>query len=229
LAEAGVSEDKINIVPHGPLLLPEPARSRAAPPRPAGALKTFVLFGQMKAYKGIDILVDAVAALPQALRDRSRFVVAGSAMMDMTPIETQIEAAGLKPHIELRYGRLSEEEMADLFHEADVFILPYRAIDASGVFYLLRPQAKWIIASRVGVFTEDFMEGVDGETVHPGDVEDLARAIGRAIERDAPGGAKARGASWTDIGLRTRAIYERAIGAKGSAAETSLFKPAEAA
>jgi glycosyltransferase involved in cell wall biosynthesis len=223
LVQAGVNPAKINIVPHGPLFLPDFGAHKAPPPLADKGVKTFVLFGQMKPYKGIDLLVEAVAVLPQALREKSRFVVAGAAMMDMSAIEQRIEAAGLGPHIELRYGRLSEEEMVDLFHEADVFVLPYRAVDASGVFYLLRPQAKWIVASRVGVFAEDFVEGVDGETVTPGDIEDLAGAIGRAIEREAPSDAQARGASWSDIGLRTRGIYERALGRGRLADEPQLL------
>jgi glycosyltransferase involved in cell wall biosynthesis len=229
LAEAGVKADKINIVPHGPLALPAFAQRKTPSPPSDKRLKTFVLFGQMKAYKGIDILVEAIAALPEALRAKSRFVVAGAAMMDMKPIEARIEAAGLKPAIELRYGRLSEEEMADLFDCADVFVLPYRAVDASGVFYLLRAQAKWIIASRVGVFAEDFVEGVDGETVRPGDIDDLARAIGRAVEREGPRDARARGATWTDIGLKTRAVYQRAIGVGAVARQPDVLHPAQAA
>jgi glycosyltransferase involved in cell wall biosynthesis len=229
LAEAGVNTDKINIVPHGPLFLPALPRTTAPASLSNSRLKTFVLFGQMKPYKGIDILVEAIAALPQALRDKSRFIVAGAAMMDMTPIEQRIETAGVAPHIQLRYGRLDEAEMADLFREADVFVLPYRAVDASGVFYLLRPQAKWIIASRVGVFAEDFVEGIDGETVQPGDVEALARAISRAIDHEGPRDAQARGASWGDIGLKTRAIYERAIGQTGLADTADALQTVQAA
>ena len=229
LAEAGVKPDKINIVPHGPLFLPQRAPGAAPPPRAADGLKTFVLFGQMKPYKGIDLLVEAVSLLPQAVRQRSRFVVAGAPMMDMKPIEQSLKDKELSASIELRYGRLSELEMIDLFEEADVFVLPYRAVDASGVFYLLRPQGKWIIASRVGVFAEDFVEDVDGETVAAGDVAELAAAIRRAVERERPSDMASAGASWVDIGLRTRSIYERALGRSGAASEPTPLKPVQTA
>ena len=156
LIARGLDGDRIAVIPHGPLALqvPLPAAAAADP-----ALRRFTLFGELKPYKGIDVLLGAVAALSPDVRRRARFVVAGRPRMDLAPIQRQIAALGLNDVVELRAHRLSEAEMADLFAATDCFLFPYRQIDASGVYYLTKALGKWMIASRVGIFAEDLADG----------------------------------------------------------------------
>jgi len=208
VAAQGVDPARINIVPHGPLSLAI-GPPRAPIVKPPG-LKTFVLFGQLKVYKGLDILVEAVGLMPPDMRAASRFIVAGAVAMDMAPIERRIAELGLAETIELRYGRMTETELAELLDEADVFIFPYREIDASGAYYLVRPLGKWTVASRVGVFAEDFIEGEDGATVGPADPADLARGLCDALSDKVISRARRGGIDWAEIGELTRLVYSRA-------------------
>jgi glycosyltransferase involved in cell wall biosynthesis len=220
LLNKGVPDERISVIPHGPLSLPVPVvRPAARDPR-----WTVVLFGEIKPYKGCDILIDAVAELPTALRRQLRVVVAGRPRMDIAPLAGRIEALGLGEQFELRLRRLPEEEMAQLFGEADGFVFPYRQIDASGVYHLVRSLGKWLIASRIGVFAEG-MHDEEGTLVAPGDVAALAQALEHAITTRPRGSANGSLPTWPEIGRATRALYEgtradflaRALSRRGSA------------
>jgi glycosyltransferase involved in cell wall biosynthesis len=206
LAQRGVPDERISVIPHGPLRLPVTA------PAPAERDQrwTVVLFGEIKPYKGLDILIEAVAALPAEVRRQLRVVVAGRPRMDVTPLVSRIRILALDEQFDLRLRRLSELDMAALFVEADCFVFPYRQVDASGVYYLVKSMKKWLIASRVGVFAEDFADEAQGVLVPPADVPALARALRRGVCERPQACIAARPVSWCDIGLATRAIYERA-------------------
>ncbi|WFS01001.1 glycosyltransferase [Rhizobium tumorigenes] len=213
LIARGIAEGKVSIVPHGPLTLNvEPA------PLAPGAIRdprwTFVMFGQIKPYKGLDLLIEALGQLPPTLRQRARVVIAGAAHMDMAPISQRIAALGLEDVVELRLGRLDETQMASLFEEADSFLFPYRQIDASGVYFLLKPTGKWMIASDVGIFAEDMQEA-NGALVPPADANSLAAALADAIERR-PEIRITAGGDWTSIGERTLEIYHEAMRQRGA-------------
>ncbi|HEX2567752.1 MAG TPA: glycosyltransferase [Burkholderiales bacterium] len=202
----GIARERISVIPHGPLDLP------AAPP-PAAARDsrwTIVLFGEIKPYKGLDVLIDAVGALPQPVRSRLRIIVAGRPRMDLTPLTRRIEARGLARDFDLRLRRLNEAEMSALFAEADAFVFPYRQVDASGVYYLVKSLGKWLIASRVGVFAEE-ITAAQGTLVPPGDAFALASALRFAAENRPRGSAAAADdkKSWLAIGRATRRLYER--------------------
>jgi hypothetical protein len=100
--------------------------------------------------------------------------------------------------------------MATLFAEADGFVFPYRQIDASGVYYLVKPLRKWLIASRVGIFAEDMTSPAHGSLVPPADVPALARALEHAIAARPRSAFLGFETSWSEIGRATRAVYERA-------------------
>lgn len=218
LARRGVQPGRIAVIPHGPLSLPEDPAPAARERDPRW---TAVLFGEIKPYKGLDVLIEAVAALAPELRRRLRVVVAGRPRMDMGPLKARIAALGLSGQFELRLRRLSETEMSGLFAEADAFVFPYRQIDASGVYYLVSSLGKWLIASRVGVFAE---EGLDrqglGALVPPEDVPALARALRHAIERRPAGRRTQRATSWVQIAYATRRVYE------GAKSELAARQPA---
>jgi glycosyltransferase involved in cell wall biosynthesis len=209
LVARGVAADSIDIVPHGPLRLRVPLPESSTVPR--DPRYTVVLFGELKAYKGIDVLIDAVARLPDHVRREVRVLVMGRAQMDVAPILARIAELGLDGVVELRPRRLSEEEMADLFAQADCFVFPYRVVDASGVYFLVRSLSRWIIASRVGVFSEELTDGVDGELVPVGDAPALAAALERAVTaRTKPTRAGAP-MDWKAIGRATLGVYRSAL------------------
>jgi glycosyltransferase involved in cell wall biosynthesis len=205
LRAQGVPDERIRVIAHGPLRL----AVQASPPAVRDPRWTLVLFGEIKPYKGLDVLIEAAAALAAPVRRQLRVVVAGRPRMDMAPLLARIAVLGLGENFDLRLRRLSEEEMAALFAEADGFVFPYRQIDASGVYYLVKALGKWLIASRVGIFAED-MSGEAGALVPPEDVPALAQALQHAIATRPSGSARGFDASWPDIGRATRALYERA-------------------
>lgn len=207
LIDQGVPADKVVVIPHGPLRIH--VESPAAPP--PDPRWTFLLFGEIKPYKGLDLLIDAMAALPEAARRSARVIVAGRPRMDIAPLVSRIATLGLGDHFDLRLRRQSEAEMATLFAAADCFVFPYRQIDASGVYFLVKPLGKWLIASRVGIFAEDVEDGVDGYLTPSGDVSALAGALAAAISERPHAAPLVWREDWSGIGRSTRALYEDAI------------------
>ena len=206
LVEAGCSAGKVHVVPHGPLSIVGDEQDHT---RPDNALWTFVLFGQLKPYKGLDILVEATTRAQTELRGKARVIIAGAAHMDIGPIKASVETGGIGDLVELRIGRLDDDEMADLFRLCDCFVFPYRQIDASGVFYLAKSWKRWIIASDVGVFSTDIAAGETGDLLPSGDVGRLAGALVRcAEERPVPRTASGGDIEWVQIGELTKRIYE---------------------
>ena len=207
LAGRGVPPERISVIPHGPLELPVAAHA----PARRDARWTAVLFGEIKPYKGLDVLIDALALTPSHVKKNVRIVVAGRPRMDMAPLLARMEALGLVEAFDLRLRRQSEEEMAALFAEADAFVFPYRQIDASGVHHLVGGLGKWLIASRVGVFAEDDLE-VEGRgaLVPPEDPAALARALAHAVTARPHPRAASPARSWSEIARATCALYARA-------------------
>jgi glycosyltransferase involved in cell wall biosynthesis len=225
LLARGVPAEKIAIVPHGPLRLSVAAPTRSAPRDPRW---TCVLFGEIKPYKGLDLLIEAVAALPEQDRAQLRVVVAGRPRMDIEPLLARIAELDLGAQFDVRPERQSEEQMAMLFDEADCFLFPYRQIDASGVYFLVKGRGKWLIASRVGVFSEDIAPDLDGALVPPEDVAALSGALQHAVRhRPVPDAARAAAGSWTEIGQSTLALYRDAITAFDGRAQAGRPDAAE--
>lgn len=206
LIRRGLSGGRLAVIPHGPLSL----GIELPPSRCGERRRTFTLFGEMKPYKGLDLVVEAVALLPAAVRERTRFVVAGRPRMDLAPLLARIERLGLENVIEVRPRRLTHEEMAQLFADTDCFLFPYRQIDASGVYFLVQSLKRWIIASNVGIFAEDLADGERGTLIPAEDAEALARAIADNLTTTPTPLPVASGSTWTTIGRATRAVYRTA-------------------
>jgi len=208
LVDRGIPSQKITVIPHGALRLPMEVPNLPAERDPRW---TFVLFGEIKPYKGLDMLIEAVAMLPAEVRRQMRVVVAGRPRMDMEPLHAQIAGRGVSEQFDLRLQRQTDEEMATLFAVADCFVFPYRQIDASGVYFLVKSLGKWLIASRVGIFGEDIVAGVEGELVTRDNVPALASALQFAVETRPRREPVALEDAWRDIGRATRCLYEQAI------------------
>jgi glycosyltransferase involved in cell wall biosynthesis len=213
LIDRGIPAAKIVVVAHGALALAVPLPTAPAPRDPRW---TFLMFGEIKPYKGLDVLVEAVRLLPEPVRQGLRIVLAGRPRMDMDPVLGRIRELGLDAQFDLRLHRQSEEEMASLFDEADCFLFPYLQIDASGVYFLVKSLGKWMIASRIGIFAEDLVEGIQGELVPAADAKALALAMQSACLRRPACEAVSSSDAWADIGRSTRALYEQVVAESGS-------------
>lgn len=212
LVSRGIDAERIRIVPHGPFELagvPRAPRDRDGDPR-----WTFTLFGQIKPYKGLDVLIEALGGMDSDVRERCRVIVAGAAHMELEPLVERAKALGMSSTIAFRIGRLSEQEMVDLFEETDAFVMPYREIDASGVYFLIKSLGKWIVASRVGIFADDIEDGRTGRLVAPADAVLLAEALTEAVLRRPVPEAARRGLGWNEIGAATKAIYDSLVAAR---------------
>ncbi len=222
LVRRGIAEEKIAVVPHGPLPL-------KAAPRKTGERDsrwTFAMFGYLKPYKGIDLVIEAAGALRDKFRDKVRFVIAGSAQMDIAPLRARIAELGIADMVELRDGYLSNEALAGLLDDADCILFPYRQIDASGAYYMAKPLGKWIVASAVGVFADDIIDGQTGALVPPSDSRALARALEWALENRAKPAPVQTALSWREIGGLTKTQYRLASGGPRAAKSHTVTEPA---
>lgn len=210
LLALGVPAAKIHVIAHGALPFSQLPSPEAASVRDDGLFR-FVLFGELKHYKGLDVLIEALALLPAAVRSHLRVIVAGRPRMDLRPLRARLGALGLEGTLELRPGRLSELEMANLFEQADSFLFPYRQVDASGVYFLVKSLGKWLIASRVGIFAEDLQEGEQGALVPIGDAPALAHAMTTALLERRPPKPLDAGSDWSEIGRQTCELYRLAL------------------
>ncbi len=208
LIARGIPQERIQVVEHGPLKMHQ---SPSAGLARTDARYTLAMFGEIKPYKGLDLLVDAVAQLPDDVRSGLRIVVAGRPRMDMQPVLDRVAALGLQSVFDFQLERLTHQEMADLFASVDGFVFPYRQIDASGVYFLVKGRGQWLIASRVGIFAEDMIDGVDGRLVAPEDIAALSAALLEAARTRAVGRALSSDGGWHEIGEKTCETYRRAI------------------
>jgi|GEM_PF-961402 len=215
LLARGVPAQKLVVIPHGPLRPPPGASSFSGPvPRTDDRL-TFVMFGEIKRYKGPDLVVEALGLLHASVRAKARVIIAGRSQMELAPLRARITELNLEASVEIRDRRLSDQEMADLFAETDCFLFPYRQVDASGVYFLTKSLGKWIIASRVGIFAEDVAEGTQGTLIGVDDPRALADAMATAIaERPVPA-ASSPSSGWAAIGRATRQVYEDVVRGEG--------------
>jgi glycosyltransferase involved in cell wall biosynthesis len=203
LAALGIERERIVYIPHAVF----ESDSHTEPSPPAGS--TLLFFGLLRAYKGIDVLVRALAHIPDA-----RLVVAGDPLDPVEPLQELARGLGVEDRIEWRLGFLPDAEVAGLMREATIVVLPYRRTDASGVLATAIGHGRPAVVTDVGSLGETVRDFGLGEVVPPGDEQALAEACIRLLapERLAAafeGTRAARSAlTWDASALEHERVYE---------------------
>jgi glycosyltransferase involved in cell wall biosynthesis len=176
-----------------------------------------ICFGEVKPYKGIDLLLDAIALLPGAPQ-RALVVIAGLPT-DRAHAE-QLDArrralgeAGRAVRLDFRY--LPAADVDRLFRAADLCVLPYRRVYQSGVLSQALAFGVPAVVTDVGGIADTVRRTGAGVVTPAGDAPALARALDDLIASDearrrlsAAARAAARGSeSWEAAGAATAAIY----------------------
>jgi glycosyltransferase involved in cell wall biosynthesis len=164
-------------------LTDRPATVAALPPHlpttrtPPGADQDrhgLLFFGTIRHYKGLDILLHALARVPDV-----RLTVVGDFRDGPDSIAELITRLELTDRVTIRPGYLPAGQIPDLFGTVDAAVLPYRAATASQHVALAHQHGVPVIATRVGNFPDMVTDGIDGLLCEPDDVDDLTHAIER--------------------------------------------------
>jgi D-inositol-3-phosphate glycosyltransferase len=142
--------------------------------------KTILFFGKIKPYKGIEYLLPAFKKLA-AEDEQFRLIIAGEVQKGSESyLDSLLQAIPLelkKRQVILKTQFIPDEEMEVYFKAADVLVLPYKDIFQSGVLFLGYSFGLPVIATDVGSFREEVVEGVTGYLCKPGDPAELANAV----------------------------------------------------
>jgi glycosyltransferase involved in cell wall biosynthesis len=211
--------ERIHVIPHGVLdyYLSLDGSNRGE--QVSSSSQTVMFFGNIEAYKGLDVLVRAFAMLPADLLGRTQLLVAGTPNTDIAWLQKLARDLGIDGRIVWKLGYIREEEVPQLFRSATIVALPYRAIDQSGVLMTALAFGKAIVASRTGGFPEVIKDGVHGVLVTPGDVPELAGALQNLLTNPARRQAMEQATtnlvrtelSWATSARKTIGLYEAVL------------------
>ena len=139
---------------------------------------TFVFFGRLRAYKGLDLLRDAWA-LFQPRHPDSRLLVMGEG-------DANACAPGLAAlaGVTIKARWVAEHEIAALLGQATAVVLPYREASQSGVVPQALALGVPVVATPVGGLVEQVREGAGGVVATTVTATALADAMARVL---APG------------------------------------------
>jgi glycosyltransferase involved in cell wall biosynthesis len=132
-----------------------------------------LFFGIVRAYKGLDVLLRALAEAPAGLT----LTVAGEFWGGQADTEKLIAELGIADRVTLKPGYVKASEVPALFANADVLVLPYRSATASHNALLAFGYGLPVIATRAGAIADQVTDDVNGFTAQPGDVTDLLKAL----------------------------------------------------
>lgn len=164
-----------DLPPHLPGGLP--ASVPASTPDPDGLVRVLAL-GIVRPYKGVDVLLEAAAAVPAV-----RVTVAGEQWGEAGDAVRRLAAdPRLAGRVDVRDGYVPAGDLPALLGAHDVLALTYRDATASQNVLLAHAYGLPVLASAVGTFPEQVRDGVDGLIVPPSDVDATAAALRRLTE-----------------------------------------------
>jgi glycosyltransferase involved in cell wall biosynthesis len=171
-----------------------PPASLPAPPRPPGAPLRLLMFGRLRAYKGLDLLRDAWPLLPPggfSLR------VVGDG-----PAEALAPGLAAIPGVSIENRWVAEADIPALIAQTDALVLPYREASQSGVIPIAHAMGVPVVATPAGGLGEQINHGQDGLLAEAITAEALAAALttllAPAVLARLAAGARARGAAMAD-------------------------------
>jgi glycosyltransferase involved in cell wall biosynthesis len=140
-----------------------------------GEYSYLLFFGFIRAYKGLDLLLEAFS--DKRLRNRKlKLIVAGEFYESDMPYKEIIRKNDIGSEV-LIYDRfIKEEEVASLFSAADLVVQPYRSATQSGVTQIAYHFEKPMLVTNVGGLSEIVPDGKCGYVVTP-EPESIADAI----------------------------------------------------
>ena len=231
LIARGIPRDKITIIPNAVDIENfEPINARDA--RLAAQLglhdKPVVGFiGSFYAYEGLDLLLDAVPLVLDALPDLQVLLVGGGPVEQQ--VREQVQRLGIGDRVHFT-GRVPHDQVSRYYSLVDISVYPRHPMRITELVTPLKPleamaQKSLFLASDVGGHKELIRDGENGVLFHAGDVHDLAEKLRGMFDRRARWGALREAGrhfveserNWANSIANYRPLYERLVGSRSNA------------
>lgn len=175
----------------------------------APSARVLLFFGYVRAYKGLDLALRALARLADP---QLQLWVVGEFYEPRARTEALIAELNLRDRVRIVDRYVANEEVGQYFQAADLVLQPYRSATQSGIAQIALAAGRPVLATRVGGLPEQIEDGVSGLLVPPEDPAALAAAIARFFtgslaETLAPGIAAAQARfAWSGLATALRAL-----------------------
>lgn len=134
-----------------------------------------LFFGLVRAYKGLDLLIEALA--DERLRKYPlRLLVAGEFYDDKEHYLKEIQSYGLGKTVIVRDDFIPDDQVKDYFNAADMVVQPYKSATQSGVTQIAYHFEKPMLVTDVGGLKEMVQDGLVGYVTAP-DSQRIANAL----------------------------------------------------
>lgn len=176
--------------------------------------RTFLIFGAMRHYKGIDLAIKAMSHLSR-LNDMHLLVAGKPDIRVLKMCKELASDFNLLGHVTFLPGYFSDQEVAKMHSAADICIFPYRDIFQSGALMTALAFGKPILAASVGSFPET-VNSRNSWLVKPNSIESITEAFEKALSvTDADLISMGRESlristeehDWIEIAQKTKEIY----------------------
>ncbi len=137
-----------------------------------------LFFGFIRAYKGLDLLLNALAQTPDI-----QAIIAGEPYEDWVAYQEIIDQNGLAPRVHLFPDFIPAEQVRLFFSAADLVVQPYKTATQSGISQIAYHFDKPMVVTDVGGLPEIVTQGVSGYVVPP-DADSIALAMRDFFEQD---------------------------------------------
>ena len=224
-----ISENKITVIPFGiNNLVPVTNMKREEAKKILGVdpkEKIILFFGRIAPYKGLELLITAFEKIIKTDKN-CRLIIAGQIKEKHLDeywknIQGMISECGMEDFVIQRIEYIPDEEIEVYYKSADVLILPYKHIFQTGVLFISYYFGLPVIATDVGSFREDIMEGETGFLCKPNDPVDLSDKIVKYFQSDLYKnlGEKrfsikeyaAKRYSWERVSEETKNVYKKIL------------------
>lgn len=157
---------------YGPSISLEQARTELKIPV---AEKVVLFFGFIRQYKGLDMLLEALAK-NEVKQMNVKLLLAGEFYGDEDYYQKLIEKLQLQDRIYLHTSFIPNDAVGTYFCAADAVVLPYRSATQSGITQVAYHYDVPMIVTRVGGLPELVHDQVVGSVVEP-NTEEIAKGI----------------------------------------------------
>lgn len=114
-----------------------------------GDKQYMLFFGLVRAYKGLDLLLDAFGMVKDQLPDL-QLIIAGEFYEDEDKYRAQIASLGLTDRVIIRNEFIPDDDLRKYFGAADLIVQPYKTATQSGVTQVAFHFEKPMLVTNVG-------------------------------------------------------------------------------